>query len=506
MGTRARSGLLAALAPVALLAVAPTVHPPAVEVPAGTSVTAVARLLPDGATLRLGAGTHRPFTLGRRVTVLAAPGATAAGPVRILADGVALVGLRVVGGESGVSVVRSTGVTLDRVAVRGATMHGIEVEEGSATIRSCVVGGLSDRYGQGVEIRNSAGLPPTVVEGCRVSSGQEGIVSHVSRVLFRGNHVTGTTLRAVVVTEMSEGVAEANVVRDVAGAALFCGDMSNCEFRSNVARRVEPNPMGGRSAAGYGAVAWFHSNMRLAGNTFEDVAAGPVRVAINSHRTDRFPLSVWPTGWRGALPALPVGLVAMLGLVAVRGALHPAFRRAGRRGTAGGLPRAAPAILAAGFAVQTFHMLEHGVQIFQIHVADAQVRSGLAGARVDTEWVHFAYNAAVLGFLVWASRLLRPGRRLGVPSMDRTLPFLWAATLVQAYHLAEHVAKVAQHLNTGVDPAPGLLGDDIGLVWFHFGINLAVYAGMAAALVPVLAHELRRARRLPARAPALVAR
>lgn len=41
---------------------------------------------------------------------------------------------------------------------------------------------------------------------------------------------------------------------------------------------------------------------------------------------------------------------------------------------------------------------------------------------------------------------------------------------------------MAQHLSLGVQTAPGLVGAELGLVWFHFGINLAVYAGMMIGL------------------------
>jgi hypothetical protein len=42
---------------------------------------------------------------------------------------------------------------------------------------------------------------------------------------------------------------------------------------------------------------------------------------------------------------------------------------------------------------------------------------------------------------------------------------------------------MVQHLALGIRTAPGIFGDEIGLVWFHFGINLAVYVAIA---VPVM--------------------
>jgi hypothetical protein len=147
-------------------------------------------------------------------------------------------------------------------------------------------------------------------------------------------------------------------------------------------------------------------------------------------------------------------------------------------------------VLLAGFVVQSFHMLEHGIQVVQVYVAESEVRSGLAGARVDTEWVHFAFNFAVLGFLIWAWRLLRPEGSFG-DRAGRGTPWLLAAMLIQVYHFAEHAAKVVQHVSTGVDPAPGIFGKTAGLVWFHFGINLAVYVGMAIPLGTVLWRAMR---------------
>jgi hypothetical protein len=149
-------------------------------------------------------------------------------------------------------------------------------------------------------------------------------------------------------------------------------------------------------------------------------------------------------------------------------------------------------VLVAGFAVQSFHMLEHVVQVFQVYVADAEVRKGLLGAVVDTEWVHFGYNVAALAFIAWAWTLVRPDRGPLAVHARASAGFLLAALVIQTYHVSEHVAKVVQHVQTGIDPAPGLVGGQLGLVWFHFGINLSVYLGMAAPLVAVFASLLRR--------------
>jgi hypothetical protein len=193
----------------------------------------------------------------------------------VAADGATVRDLAIVGGENGVSVMDVDGVTLDRVTVRGASMHGVEVSDGSVTVTDCVIE-LDGEYAQGIEVRNSTGRPRSIVRGCRVSGGREGLLTHVARAEFVDNEVSGTSLRGIAVTEMSEGLVANNDVHDVAGAALYCGDMSHCEIRDNVVRDVTAAPGAGRSAEGYGVVDWYFSRIRLAGNRFAGLEA-PIR-------------------------------------------------------------------------------------------------------------------------------------------------------------------------------------------------------------------------------------
>ena len=50
------------------------------------------------------------------------------------------------------------------------------------------------------------------VEGCTVIGGQEGIVTHMAMAALRGNHVSGTSMRGITMTEMSAGEVEDNEV------------------------------------------------------------------------------------------------------------------------------------------------------------------------------------------------------------------------------------------------------------------------------------------------------
>jgi parallel beta helix pectate lyase-like protein len=493
--TLARGGRVLGILVVAVAATAfgPVSGPLVIEIPPGAEVSHVILAVPEGSVIRLLPGTHGPFVVGRNVTVEGTRGASVGSPVVVAADGAVVRDLVIVGGQNGVSVDRAEGVVLEGLTVRDASMHGIEISEGSATVTDCLIE-VRGPYAQGIEVRNSTGHPRSAVRGCRVSGGREGLLTHVARAEFVGNEVSGTSLRGIAVTEMSEGLIEDNEIHDVAGTAVYCGDMSHCEIRDNVVRGVVAAPGAGRSAGGYGAVAWYFSRVRVAGNSFEGLEGpGAVRVTLGSTRTDVFPLSIWPAGWRGALPGLGVAAVALSVLGLVRLGLTPFLRRRRRHPAARGehaVAAGAVAVLLAGLVVQSFHMLEHVVQVIQINVEDAEVRRGLAGAVFDTEWVHFAYNLAVLVFLVWAWRM--------TARLDRTWDraatsygFVLAALVIQTYHLAEHVAKILQHVTTGLDPAPGLIGDQFGLVWFHFGINLAVYSGFVIAVAPLLVPAIR---------------
>jgi hypothetical protein len=455
-----------------------------VRVRPGTAVTTVAAAHP-GATLVLEPGRHLPFELRGPATVRAEPGAVVAG------------------GSTGVLVRGTDGVVLEDLVVIGPDLHGIEVVDASATVAGCRVEGLRSPYAQGIEVRNANGRPRTRIRGCAVHGGQEGIVSHVSRVEVVGNEVRGTTMRGIAVTEMSEGLIEGNRVRDVAGAALLCGDMSHCEVVGNDVRGVADQGRGSRSHSGHGVSVLFSSTARLRGNSLEATAAAPVGLYTGSVTTDRFPLSVWPAGWRGALPAVPVALLALGGLTLLRGLAGAVLRRRG----GGAARRPVPvgsglaAVVLGGFIVQSFHMVEHLIQVWQVHVAQGPQRSGLAGARLDVEWVHLGFNLVVAAFLVQVWSL---GRRQGWLVGHRgAAPWVLAAVGLQGLHVVEHTAKVVQHVSRGIDPAPGVVGRVVDLVWLHFAVNSAVWAGTAVGVAALVDAVRRVHHRRAAPAPAL---
>lgn len=140
--------------------------------------------------------------------------------------------------------------------------------------------------------------------------------------------------------------------------------------------------------------------------------------------------------------------------------------------------------LLGALVLQGLHFVEHIAQVTQRFFLDLPEAHGILGAALDTEWVHFAYNLALLVSL-WG--LLFAYRLHHEPTWTERsrwyhLALLFTATL-QLYHMVEHVVKVAQHVTTACASCPGLLGATVNLVWLHFFINLLVLVPMAVAVI-----------------------
>ena len=209
--------VLAAALPVVLLAVVGTAW--AVEPP----------------TVRLAAGEHQgPLVLDHAQTVIGEPGAIVRGGILITADDVTVRNVTVRGGEYGIEVDGADSVELDDVVVEGAELDGINVRRSQVEIRDCTIRSLPAAYTQGIDISFGFDLHPSIVERCTVTGGREGIVTHFAMVMVRDNHISGTELRAITMTEMSMGMIEDNEVDGALGVGIFCGDYSECEIEDNI--------------------------------------------------------------------------------------------------------------------------------------------------------------------------------------------------------------------------------------------------------------------------------
>ena len=226
-------------------------------------------------TVTLAAGVHEgPLLLDHEQRLEGEPGAVVRGGIVVLADGVVIEDLAVIGGEHGIAVDGATGVRLEDVRISGARLDGINVRRGQVTVRDCIVQS-TEPHGQGIDISFAFDLPPSLVEGCLVHGGQEGLVSHSAHVLFRDNVVTGTTLRGITVTEMSMGAVEENHVEDTVGVGIFCGDYSVCEISDNSVRSTRPDERSGDGhRAGFAILSHFGATATVSGNTVVDSPGG----------------------------------------------------------------------------------------------------------------------------------------------------------------------------------------------------------------------------------------
>jgi hypothetical protein len=266
-GELGRAGLgLSLAAPLGLLAVLGTAW--AVEPP----------------TVRLPAGVHQgPLVLDHAQTLVGEEGAVVQGGIVITADDVTVRDLTVRGGENGIEVDDADSVELRRVAIEGAELDGIHVRRGHVEIHDCVIRSLPGAYVQGIDISFGFDRRPSLVEGCTVTGGLEGIVTHFARVMIRDNRVRETELRAITMTEMSMGKIEDNDVGDAVGVGIFCGDYSECEFEDNLVANVRPDHgHGDRSRNGVAIQSHFGAEAELEGN---EIVASPGGIAVYSDGT-----------------------------------------------------------------------------------------------------------------------------------------------------------------------------------------------------------------------------
>lgn len=135
--------------------------------------------------------------------------------------------------------------------------------------------------------------------------------------------------------------------------------------------------------------------------------------------------------------------------------------------------------------VQTSHMVEHIAQVVQKFGLGWTRAHGIIGV-FDLEWVHFIYNGALLMAVCW---LLAAGWQ-SMRAKNPTAAGLFAVGVVwQTYHMTEHVVKIAQHLETGAQGTPGILGMTFNTILLHFTYNLVELALVLIPLFMLGLHE-----------------
>jgi nitrous oxidase accessory protein NosD len=218
--------------------------------------------------VRLEAGIHEgPLVLDHSQRLIGEPGAVVRGGILVTADDVTVRDVTVLGGEHGIEVDGAERVLLERVTVLGATLDGINVRRSTVTVRDCAVRELAGAHAQGIDVSFGFDLAPSTIEGCTVSGGQEGIVTHFAHVLVRDNRVTSTSLRGITLTEMSMADVHDNDVTDALGVGIFCGDYSMCRIEENSVSGTRPDMKSGdRTRMGFGIVSHYWADATVDDN------------------------------------------------------------------------------------------------------------------------------------------------------------------------------------------------------------------------------------------------
>jgi len=227
-------------------------------------------------TVHLGARVYPgPLVVDRRERLVGTTGTVVLGGIVVRHSDVTISRVHVRGGQNGIDVEGVDGVVLKHVTVSGATLDGIHVRRAAIRIEDCSVE-VSAPYAQGIDISFNADRGESVVRGCTVVGGLQGIVTHSSNVMLSHNWVERTRLQAIDVDEMSTGTVMDNTVRDANGVGINCGDRSMCMIEGNRVSGTRPDSAGGnRMRAGYGLLVEFWAEAEVGEN---DLADNPARV------------------------------------------------------------------------------------------------------------------------------------------------------------------------------------------------------------------------------------
>jgi parallel beta-helix repeat protein len=231
-------------------------------------------------TVTVASGVHRgPIVITHSEVLTGKPGAVVRGGIVVRASDVTIRNLTVLGGTNGIDIQYARRVKIENVRIAGASLDGIHVLFGQVMVRDCAIVSSSP-YAQAVDISYSMDWGMSAVEGCDVSGGQEGIVTHSSMVMVSGNHVHGTNLRGITMTEMSMGEVSKNTVTGTTGVGVYCGDHSECEIARNVVEGTRSAGTDDLGQAGIGIEAKYYAVAKLDQNVLVD---NPKRIAAFSN-------------------------------------------------------------------------------------------------------------------------------------------------------------------------------------------------------------------------------
>lgn len=209
-------------------------------------------------------------------------GGVVKGGIEIRADHVTLRRVTVVGGTYGINVEHADHVMLDRVRLLHFTLDAIRATDAGVMVKDCSVTAPAGPLTTGVLISYSMGRSMSMVSGCTIVGVREGIATHSSMVDVMDNHVVGTSVRGISLSEMSMDHASGNVVESPNGIGIVCMDHSVCEIEHNTVAGAKVDGAGDPSRHGVAIEAYFYAEAQVQKNT---VIASPGGVAAFDQST-----------------------------------------------------------------------------------------------------------------------------------------------------------------------------------------------------------------------------
>jgi hypothetical protein len=220
-------------------------------------------------TVHLHGVVRGPVVVDRAETLV---GGTIRGGIVIRSSRVTLRNVTVVGGVNGIDVENASHVMLDDVRVLRAESDGIHVRNSAVMVEHCTVADPAGPWVQGIDISYSLGREMSMVSGCTIAGVREGIVTHSSSVNVMDNRVLDTSLRGIVLGEMSMDMASGNDVEGAQGVGILCLDHSMCEIRHNVVAGTRVDGDGDPARAGVAIEAQYYAQASVSDNA---VVASP---------------------------------------------------------------------------------------------------------------------------------------------------------------------------------------------------------------------------------------
>lgn len=134
-------------------------------------------------------------------------------------------------------------------------------------------------------------------------------------------------------------------------------------------------------------------------------------------------------------------------------------------------------LLLSAIVLQTFHMIEHIVQLHQHAILGWGVKDSSGWiAALNLEEIHWIYNVSyflLLGIVFKNCSFFTLKER---PKIVRVSIILFNfAFVLQGYHVLEHTVRMTQYFYTQCTPCAGILGAHVDGIYLHFVLNFLVF-------------------------------